>query len=454
MPKYAPIPFENLAPMVFAEANENEGEVVDEEQPVATTTADEEPEPADNIQFLAAVDDFNGGGNIEPNVLENFDFDAFLNEEEAGTDALHAGPVEMDIVAIATALGVTPANLGEPPAGEVGFAELMGAGEVVIVDGESDDLNEDDELESVSTESESDGPDAPEGPRRVPAIARWRLNLTALSQVYNLYFIAFRNQIHISRPRSCVSHQLPPTPDLVLTPLASPMSLLVGGYLDRHFPHQVNHLIVGDFGHEEILLLAYDDGDVIGYFTKHIEDEILRREEWPPVAPQTLSPCFHSNVGKSAWGLAVHKQSRLIAVGSNAHVATVFVPALTGHSYNHIPGLHHKSFYRTFIKDHRGVPGPMVGLCEDNTVDGIAIEDLMRRRDANWKIILETGPAGDNIPNLAFGSDEDGNAEKIVAVDVAGNIWVMDIWTLFSPNERIPSIHRAQAASMPGDIGK
>lgn len=38
---------------------------------------------------------------------------------------------------------------------------------------------------------------------------------------------------------------------------------------------------------------------------------------------------FHENVGMTAWGLALHEESRLIAVSSNRREVTVFVPAIT-----------------------------------------------------------------------------------------------------------------------------
>jgi hypothetical protein len=37
---------------------------------------------------------------------------------------------------------------------------------------------------------------------------------------------------------------------------------------------------------------------------------------------------FIENVGDSAWGLAIHQQSRLIAASSNKHEVQIFAPAL------------------------------------------------------------------------------------------------------------------------------
>ncbi|RYP56477.1 hypothetical protein DL771_011796 [Monosporascus sp. 5C6A] len=303
-----------------------------------------------------------------------------------------------------------------------------------------------------SNESDNDEDD-----QMVPQVARWRLNLTALSQVYNLYFVAYKNQIHVSRPRSCVTNTLPATPDLVLKPRPSHMSFLVGGDIDRDNPHQVNHLIVGDLGDEEILLLAYDDGDVIAYYTRHIDNALVQGEEDGVDNTRLVQPFFHENVAKSAWGLAVHKKSRLIAVGSNMHNVTVFIFALTGDPYHHIPGADPAELFRNLVKDASGNLLNPSGTSwanldeEQRAQKAAAMENVVRRRDANWRILLETNSYGNNIPNVAFTNDADGEAEKIAAVDVSGNLWLMDIWRFDKcPHVRIEQIHRSpsNAASL------
>lgn len=54
---------------------------------------------------------------------------------------------------------------------------------------------------------------------------------------------------------------------------------------------------------------------------------------------------------------------------------------------------------------------------------------------------VTTGDAGHNIPNLTFGSDEEGRAINLLAVDVLGNLWVMDLVSR-KPHIRIPGIHK------------
>ncbi|KAI1468904.1 uncharacterized protein F4812DRAFT_425130 [Daldinia caldariorum] len=280
-----------------------------------------------------------------------------------------------------------------------------------------------------------------------PRVSTWRLNLTALSQVYNIYMAAYSDKIYVSRPRSCVTNSLPAEPDLILQPPASAMGIEIGGYLDRILPHQVNHMIVGDLGDEEIMLLAYDDGDVIGYYTRTIEKELLRREREGRDNDIIPEPFFHENVGKSAWGLAVHKQSRIIAVGSNSHNVCVFVFALTGKSYRHNPLVDSVEFFRNVAKDTNGDavewtndrPLPYRGT---NPGRKKSLEKVIRRRDANWRIILEIGREGSNIPNVAFGSDNTGEADKIVAIGICGCLWIMDIWQ-FEPFVKIDDIYSA-----------
>jgi hypothetical protein len=125
---------------------------------------------------------------------------------------------------------------------------------------------------------------------------------------------------------------------------------------------------------------------------------------------------------------------------------------LTGNAYEHARRAHPRDLYRTIIKNERGTP--LSTGNEDLPRDDISVENWIRRRDANWKIILQTGPQGDNIPNLTFGNDADGNAENVVAVDVLGNLWIMDIFTTSIPHERIPGLHHTPTGSRRAHLGK
>ncbi|KAI2602018.1 hypothetical protein GGR54DRAFT_626074 [Hypoxylon sp. NC1633] len=289
----------------------------------------------------------------------------------------------------------------------------------------------------------------------VPQIAFWRLNLTALSQLHNIYMAAYADKIHISRPRSCITNAIPTRPDLILQPKPSAAALTVGGYTDEAFPHQVNHLIVGDFGDEEILLLAYDDGDVIAYYVRQIENELVRHERDGSSNNRTkLQPFLHENVGKSAWGLAVHKNSRLIAVSSNRHHVVVFVFALTGVPYRHTSKADPVEFFRNVVRDEKGavvdsakdLPEPPSEAERAARID--RVERALRRRDANWRIILDTGRLGTNIPNIAFTTDSFGDADKIAAMDIDGKLWLMDLWHSENPHVTIGAIHRGRPRNL------
>ncbi|ETS87575.1 hypothetical protein PFICI_01403 [Pestalotiopsis fici W106-1] len=338
--------------------------------------------------------------------------------------------------------------------------------QIIFLIDSDDESHDDDELQSIMSddELEDDIPDIGMGigndfvpipnnsqAPNVPPIAEWRLNLTALSQKYNLYFAAYSDKIHVSRPRSCSTHDLPSKPDLVLKPARSAAARYIIGTINPGKPHEVNHLIVGDLGLEEILLMAHDDGDVTGYYTKEIENEIAAIETSQKLSGYVVKtkPFFQENVGKSAWGLSIHMKSRLIAVGSNLHAVTVFAPALSLESPE--PDVLAGSFWQSIKKtlDGSAVEFPETLRACFPTATG----RVLKQRTCNWKITLDTSPAGSNIPNLTFSNDKDGNADKVVAVDIEGNLWLMNIWSFDVPFQKIPSLHRRSRRTDAGQRG-
>lgn len=96
------------------------------------------------------------------------------------------------------------------------------------------------------------------------------------------------------------------------------------GFIDPNHPNAINHLIVGDLADEEILLIACDNGDVMAYWTRSIQERVTTRLD-----QANIPYFFATNVGASAWGLAVHSLARLIAVSSNAHEIVVYAPGLS-----------------------------------------------------------------------------------------------------------------------------
>ncbi|KAL2023449.1 hypothetical protein VTK56DRAFT_2445 [Thermocarpiscus australiensis] len=250
-----------------------------------------------------------------------------------------------------------------------------------------------------------------------PRVATTRCNLTALSQRYNLYFAAYQDRIYVFQPRR--GPHILPQPSLILHPRPSKLATCYGGIIDRVFPHQINHMIVGNLGDLEIVLFAYDDGDVAAYYTHTIVRCIRANTSQArgPAGGQGRhathpKPFFHENVGRSAWGLAVHERSRLIAVGSNLHEVTVFAFAVT---HNRVP---------VKFPEVDNSPKTMCGQT------ALELQKHFQSRTRTWRIILPLGRAGNNIPNLTFVDDEAGEADKVAAIDILDNVWLLDIWRI------------------------
>lgn len=259
----------------------------------------------------------------------------------------------------------------------------------------------------------------------VPKMQRWGMNLTALSQRYNLYFAAYEHRIAVYRPRSVPRQSLPSMPDLVLIPDPTDAASWVQGHPSRDSPHQANHIIVGQLGYEEVLVAAYDDGDVVVYYTREIADQVARRADLSALSSvitasdTTPNPIFESNVGHSAWGLAVHARSRLIAVSCNRHDITIFALAL----------------------DPSAAPQSRVAAASRPPVrNSSPAEALVRLRTRNWTIVVGLGSSANNLPSIAFLDDRRGFAEKISAIDINGLCWVADIYKTNTPVVALPCL--------------
>ncbi|RDA85186.1 hypothetical protein CP532_2373 [Ophiocordyceps camponoti-leonardi (nom. inval.)] len=349
-----------------------------------------------------------------------------------------------------------------------------GVGEV-IRDREQSLATDGDNINDASydwSQSESDtGEDDVSIYKLVPTMQRFRNNLTALSQLYNLYMVAYQDRIFVYVPRAVPTQRVPRHPDLRLFPPKSNVSRHIGGYLDPDHPHIINHMIVGSLGNEELVVTSHDDGDVVAYSTRRIAEWIAgrsrrRRAEsaGPPV--QTLvqddcpwhgpgscnrssipKPFFHDNVGRSAWGLAIHERSRLIAVSCNHGDVTVFAPALTSVVEGRRRPEHewHDECSDT-CSECSGACNKCSkacsncsGTCNDCSGTCINVESHVRQRARNWRILVSLGDAADNIPNVCFIDDaQTGSASMVGAVDIKGAVWLADIWKPLVPATRIP----------------
>jgi hypothetical protein len=238
-----------------------------------------------------------------------------------------------------------------------------------------------------------------------------------------LYFSASTDEIHITAPRD-LRQTLPGIPDLILDLPRTPAGVKLGGFIDETIPHCVNHIKVGNLGNLEVILVACDDGDVIAFYTHLLQNEIHRQDS--NIVPPSLSntvPFFHENVGSSAWGLALHQDSRLIAVSSNLREITVFAHGYTAFTDSDVEaeGDDEKStLYRNKLRcielqarvGNQKFPPLSDGTTAVNT----------GHRQYNYKMILPLGEQGHNVPSVDFVSGLDGNASHLLAVDINGNL--------------------------------
>ncbi|KAF5006607.1 hypothetical protein FDECE_7002 [Fusarium decemcellulare] len=242
--------------------------------------------------------------------------------------------------------------------------------------------------------------------RLVPSMQKFRNNLTALSQAYNLYFVAYQGHIFVYRPRTVPGQALPRRSDLQLKPKASHVASHIGGHLDHRRPHLINHLITGFLGNDEIVLACYDDGDVVGYYIRGIAECVFGGGGTAGSSHRAVPRFFfHENVGMSAWGLAIHQKSRLIAVSSNRHEVVVFALALTPKR-----------------------PRQRANACQSPQKLREADESNVNRRACNWRIVILLGLGADNVPNICFVDDADGEAQRVCAIDIKGTAWLANIW--------------------------
>ncbi|KAB8299165.1 hypothetical protein EYC80_001268 [Monilinia laxa] len=283
-----------------------------------------------------------------------------------------------------------------------------------------------------------------------PLPSTWRMNLIALSQKYNIYFAAFKDTIHVTRPRT-LKQILPGVPDLILR---LPVSKNAGPAVFPDRPHCINHMMVGNLGSKEILLFCCDDGDVTAYYTDLIAEELQQQtvesvESSIPIA--NTQPFFLENVGMSAWGLAIHKKSRLIAVSSNKREVTVFVHGTYGKdacNCANVGTVLDPAAFDQFVQ-HGNTPMPFPtqecrstgfrylndGIYEDSSFPlrcklRCTLENATpaTRCSRNFRIILKPGSPRANIPAISFADDNQGLAESVIATDISGNLWSLGIW--------------------------
>lgn len=306
-----------------------------------------------------------------------------------------------------------------------------------------------------------------DGIANIPPVARWRNNLTVMSQHENLFFAASGGCVIVYQPEFPYQ-KLRKTPALIIQPeLANPKAL---GYMPWYqHPaegHWINHLVVGELGSQEIVLLATDCGNIEAYYTAAVQraiDDIQRNGLATRFGGSVgLQPFFKHWVYQSAWGLDIHKNARMIAVSSNVPTRsqplyngeltatiTVFAFALT------------KSPTET-EDENDDEPEGRSDDAGDNDIDvdnddddddGDDGEDEdqysddsgcdtewflwnthrnaeLPERTRNYKVVLK-GEDGHvhNVPNICFvNSSEDSDGTWLLSTDITGIMKLWQIW--------------------------
>lgn len=289
-----------------------------------------------------------------------------------------------------------------------------------------------------------------------PPVARWRNNLTVMSQRENLFFAASGDCIAVYQPEFPYQ-KLKRHPALLIRPELANANAF--GYMNisghRAENHYINHLVVGELGSQEILLLATDSGNIEAYYTAAIQgaiDNIERHGLTERYGSSVgLQPFFKHWVYQSAWGLDIHKEARMIAVSSNipsraqpiysgelTATITVFAFALTAASND----------AETDTDDE--MECELADSDDDDDDDDESEDDdsnygnddaewtrwnPFRRaglpeRTKNYKVVLKGAHGHDhNIPNVCFvNSSEDPEGTWLLSTDITGIMKLWQIW--------------------------
>lgn len=193
-----------------------------------------------------------------------------------------------------------------------------------------------------------------------------------------------------------------------------PSALQLRGHLDPRQPRAINNLVVQLLGLEEVLAVARDDGDVEITSTRHIFEAISRNHGLKHDFDifDRIRPLWQTNVGNSAWGLAIHTESRTVAVSSNNHEFNIFSFALAGNSNEvdvNSPPQHGQR------QASRHNPADMPNLISDRTT-----------RWENRHTRIKNG--AQNIPHIAFcNTGDDPSGRWLLTTDISGLVQSWDL---------------------------
>ncbi|KAI5245863.1 hypothetical protein E4T43_02952 [Aureobasidium subglaciale] len=237
-------------------------------------------------------------------------------------------------------------------------------------------------------------------------------NVTGLSHVYNLYFVAYLGNIFVYEPQF-PSQNIEQEPVLVIETDKRPFSPedqeIYGVYANQG-TRTINRLLVQRLGTEEVVAVVRNDGDVEAYYTRHIHQAIEKRahdENTLGVSATDVRPFFHRTVGDSAWGLAIHSTARMIAVSANTHWTTVFTFALTD-----------------------GEPDDQNDPLDGDDVHYFAMRGTPPpndRRKNDVRILAHSG-GKQNLPDIAFcNTSNDPAGRWLLTADILGTVAAWDV---------------------------
>ncbi|KAE8151222.1 hypothetical protein BDV25DRAFT_139029 [Aspergillus avenaceus] len=217
---------------------------------------------------------------------------------------------------------------------------------------------------------------------------------------------------------------------MIITPvMKEPQS---NGYISPACPHAINSILMDDLGRDEVLLLATDSGNVCGYRVEAIFSALKlaeERKEQRPLDGTQVDPFFAEYVDASAWGLAIHKFARLIAVSANTGLITVFAFALVNPSTGTSTNASLRSEEEDEFTDYGHT---WLEIKSDEQFAQLRQLRPIGHRKRNIRLTY-TGHFT-NIPSVAFlNCDLDPNGAWMVSTDIDNKLLVWNIWDRLGP---------------------
>ena len=274
-----------------------------------------------------------------------------------------------------------------------------------------------------------------------PRLLEWKNNLSGLSHEYNLYFLASIDKILVFEPQF-PSQELGPPKLKIKLPISLPG---LPGHHTPEFPHAINQLLIDSLGNLEIIVVACDDGDVIAFYVKDVlraidnqVPKIQRDGHWVNGSGY-LRPLLHEHVGKSAWGLAVHREARMLAVSANTREITIFSFALAGEEDR-----------LSFKSNQSGCLFDCIGQTDRGVSFG---STFLHHRAISRRISLKSSLISANIPNISFcNTPEDPDGRFLASTNILGVTTIWDLRYKCNVEELVMRTRQRQATFEPWNV--